>query len=119
MQFTGRFWIALFNMMGTRQKFSTTNHLKIDGYMERINALLDEYLRHYVTAMQRNWLELLDSAQFCYNFKKSLTIKASSFELVLGAKPQTPVEIAVQKSDGKSLAVYRFAMEWQELFNEA
>jgi hypothetical protein len=50
-------------MMGTRLKFLTANHPQTDGQTERINALLEEYLRHYVTAMQRNWLELLDSVQ--------------------------------------------------------
>jgi IS30 family transposase len=61
-RFTGRFWTALFNMMGTQLKFSTANHPQTDGQTERINALLEEYLRHYVTATQRNWVELLDSA---------------------------------------------------------
>jgi hypothetical protein len=118
-RFTGRFWTALFNMMGTRLKFSTANHPQTDGQTERINALLEEYLRHYVTATQRNWLELLDSAQFCYNLQKSSATEASPFELVLGAQPQTPAEIAVQVSGGKSPAAYRFAMERQELFEQA
>jgi hypothetical protein len=61
-RFTGRFWTALFNMMGTQLKFSTANHPQTDGQTERINALLEEYLRHYMTATQRNWVELLDSA---------------------------------------------------------
>jgi len=100
-RFTDRFWTALFNMMGTRLKFSTANHLETDGQTERINALLEEYLRHYVTAIQLNWLELLDSAQFCYNLQKSSTTEASSFELVLRAQPQTPAEIAVQMSMGR------------------
>jgi len=43
-------------------------------------------------------------------------MEASPFELVLGAQPQTPAEIAVQISSGKSPAAYKFAMEWQELF---
>jgi hypothetical protein len=94
-RFTGRFWTALFNMMGTRMKFSTANHSQIDGQIKRINALLEEYLRHYVTTMQRNRLELLDSAQFCYHLKKSSATKASSFELVLGAQSKTPIEIVV------------------------
>jgi hypothetical protein len=106
-------------MMGTRLKFSTANHSQTDGQTERINALLEEYLRHYVTAMQRNWLELLDSAQFCYNLQKSSATEASLFELVLGAQPQTPAEIAVQISGRKSPAAYRFAMERQELFEQA
>ena len=53
-RFTGRFWTTLFNMMGTELKFSTANHPQIDGQTERINHLLEEYLRHYVTASQRN-----------------------------------------------------------------
>ena len=110
-QFTGRFWIALFNMMGTRLKFSTANYPQIDGQTKRINAFLEEYLRHYVTEMQRKWLELLDSAQFCYNLKKSSATEASPFELVLGAQPQTYAEIAVQILGGKSPTTYKFAME--------
>jgi hypothetical protein len=64
-------------------------------------------------------LELLDSAQFCYNLQKSSAIKASPFELLLGAQPQTPAEITVQISGGKSRAAYRFAMERHELFEQA
>ena len=69
--------------------------------------------------MQRNWLELLDSTQFCYNLQKSLATKASPFELVLVTRPQTPVEIAMQKSCGENPAAYRFTMERQELFEQA
>lgn len=38
-----------------------------DGQTERMNALLEEYLRHFVNANQKNWVQLLDVAQFCYN----------------------------------------------------
>jgi hypothetical protein len=48
-----------------------------------------------VMATQRNWLELLDSAQFSYNLHKSLATELSPFKLVSGMQPQTPVEIAV------------------------
>jgi hypothetical protein len=117
--FTGRFWTTLFSMMATQLKFSMANHPQTDGQTERINALLEEYLRHYVTATQRNWLELLDSAQFCYNLHKSSATEASPFKLVPGAQPQTPMEISVQKSGGKSPAAYQFTMERQELLEQA
>ncbi|KAL0310177.1 UNVERIFIED_CONTAM: Transposon Ty3-I Gag-Pol polyprotein [Sesamum calycinum] len=49
-RFTERFWTALFNMMGTELKFSTANHPQTNGQTERVNALVEDYLRHYVSA---------------------------------------------------------------------
>jgi hypothetical protein len=109
-RFTGRFWTALFNMMGTRLKFSTANHPQTNGQMERINALLEEYLRHYVTAMQRNWLELLDSAQFCYNLQKSSATEASPFELVLGAQPKLLSRLQCRYRVGR--VQWRTGLQW-------
>lgn len=72
----------------------------------------------YVTTMQRNQLELLDSAQLCYNLLKSLATKASPFELVLGAQPQTLVEIVIQRFGVKSPTTCKFAKERLELFEQ-
>ena len=46
-RFTGWFWVELFKLLGSELKFSTTNHSQTDGQTERINVLLEEYLRHY------------------------------------------------------------------------
>ena len=61
-RFTSRFWVELFKLFGSKLKFSTINHPQTDGQTERINALLEEYLKHYVTATQKNWVDLLDTA---------------------------------------------------------
>ncbi|KAH9657201.1 Endonuclease [Citrus sinensis] len=53
-RFTGRFWTELFKMLGTDLKFSTSFHPQTDGQTERINGLLEMYLRHYVRAHQRD-----------------------------------------------------------------
>ena len=53
-RFTGRFWTELFKMLGTDLKFSTSFHPQTDGQTERINGLLEMYLRHYVSAHQRD-----------------------------------------------------------------
>ena len=50
--FIERFWTELFKMLGTDLKFSTSFHLQTDGQTERINSLLEMYLRHYVSAHQ-------------------------------------------------------------------
>lgn len=95
-RFTGRFWTTLFNMIGTDLKFSMANHPQTYGQTERINHLLKEYLSHYVTTNQRNWVELLDTTQFCYNLYKSSATEMSPFEIVLGR--QTPLDVAKTKS---------------------
>ncbi|KAL0396344.1 UNVERIFIED_CONTAM: Transposon Ty3-I Gag-Pol polyprotein [Sesamum calycinum] len=118
-RFTGRFWTALFNMMGTELKFSTANHPQTDGQTERVNALVEDYLRHYVSASQRNWVDLLDVAQFSYNLHKSSATGMSPFELAYGQQPTTPHEIAVQRTGGKCPAAYRYARSKQELLDEA
>ncbi|RVW59558.1 Transposon Tf2-11 polyprotein [Vitis vinifera] len=77
-------WVELFKLLGSELKFSTANHPQTDGQTERINALLKEYLMHYVTATQKNWVDLLDTAQLCYNLQRSSTTGMSPFELAIG-----------------------------------
>ena len=97
-RFTGKFWTYLFKLMGSKLKFSTANHPQTDDQTEQINALLEEYLRHYVTTSQKNWVSLLDAAQFCYNLHKSSATGLSPAKLVLGQQPLTPSEVAKSKS---------------------
>ena len=49
-RFTGRFWTTLFKLVGTELLMSSSYHPQTDGQTEKINALLEDYLRHYVTA---------------------------------------------------------------------
>ena len=50
-------------MWGIECNFSTTNHPQTDEQTELVNQMLEEYLCHYMTAAQTNWLELLEPAQ--------------------------------------------------------
>ena len=83
-RFVGQFWTIFFGLLVSQMKFSTANHPQTNGQIKRINAMLEVYLRHYVTASQKNWLDLLDSAQFAYNLHKSSSIEMSPFELAMG-----------------------------------
>ena len=78
-RFTGRFWVELFKMWGTECKFSTANHPQTYGQTERVNQVLEEYLRYYVIATQKNWLEHLEPAQLSYNLHRSSATGFSPF----------------------------------------
>ena len=77
-RFIGRFWVELFKLLGSELKFSTANHPQTDGQTKRINALLEEYLRHYVIATQKNSVDLMDTAQLCYNLQRKLSNRDES-----------------------------------------
>ena len=49
-------------LMGSELHFATSFHPQTDGQTERVNALLELYLRHFVSANQKDWAKLLDIA---------------------------------------------------------
>ena len=53
-RFTAKFWTELFKFMGSGLHFSTSFHPQTDGQTERVNALFELYLRHFVSANQRD-----------------------------------------------------------------
>ena len=118
-RFTSKFWVELFKLLGSELKFSTTNHPQTDGQTKRINALLEEYLRHYVTATQKNWVDLMDTAQLCYNLQRSSATGMSPFELAIGVQPRMPLEVAKQKAGGNNPAAYKMAQSRQDMLDKA
>ncbi|KAK3032654.1 hypothetical protein RJ639_034920 [Escallonia herrerae] len=62
-RFTGNFWSELFKLFGSQLSMSSSYHPESDGQTERFNSMLEEYLRHFVSATQKNWVKLLDVAQ--------------------------------------------------------
>ncbi|KAK2995208.1 hypothetical protein RJ640_000513 [Escallonia rubra] len=62
---------------------------------ERFNSMLEEYLRHFVSATQKNWVKLLDVAQLCFNSRKSSSTGKSAFEIVNGQQPLLPHTVNV------------------------
>ena len=113
-RFTCRFWVELF-------KFSNTNHPQTDSQTERVNQMLEEYLRHYVTASQKNWLEFLEPTHLSYNLQRSSTTRIIPFEVEIGFQPRTPLDVLVteQPERSVSLTAYKFAKSRQDFLDEA
>ncbi|XP_070026566.1 uncharacterized protein [Nicotiana sylvestris] len=90
----------------------------MDGQMEWVNALLEWYLRHYVSTHQKDWARLLDITQFSYNLQRSESTGWTPFELATGQQPQTPHSVAIA-FEGKSLGAYHMAKGWEEQLDTA
>ena len=65
--FEGSFAAQLCKFLNIDQRFSTAYHPQTDGQTERINAILEQYLRGYVNYQQDNWFDYLPLAEFMYN----------------------------------------------------
>jgi transposase InsO family protein/murein DD-endopeptidase MepM/ murein hydrolase activator NlpD len=106
--FTSNFWQSLMKQLGTKSKLSTAFHPQTDGQTERLNQILEQYLRSYVNHQQDNWVQLLPMAQFAYNSADTSTTKMSPFyanymhepeayrEPISGIEAQTATEKATK-----------------------
>jgi hypothetical protein len=61
------FWQSLFKILKVKIKLPFAYHLHIDGQIERVNQVLEQYLLCTINFYQDNWIELLPFAEFAYN----------------------------------------------------
>jgi len=66
-QFKSAFWSSFFKQLGVEPRLSTAFHPESDGQTERVNSILNQYLRVYCNFLQDNWVQLLPLAEFAYN----------------------------------------------------
>jgi hypothetical protein len=89
-RFTGNFNEALFKLLGTRQALSSAFHPETDGQTERLNRVLEDYLRHYISPTMDDWDSLLATAEFSYNNALHSSIGTTPFRLIYGHDPRLP-----------------------------
>ena len=66
-QFTSEFWTRLCSLLDIRQNLSTAHHPQTDGQTERVNGILEQFLRCYINKRKNNWMDILPYAEFAYN----------------------------------------------------
>nr|XP_009608554.1 uncharacterized protein LOC104102528 [Nicotiana tomentosiformis] len=69
-RFTSKFWTHLFRSLESKLSPNSNFHQQEDGQTEWFNDMLEEYLCHFATESQKNWVKLLDAAQLCFNSQK-------------------------------------------------
>ena len=66
-QFISEFWTQLSDRLGIALKHSSSFHPQTDGQTERVNAVLEQYLRQFVSFAQDDWVDWLPIAEFASN----------------------------------------------------
>ena len=92
-QFTSDFWNRLCELMNIKHSLSTANHPQTDGQTERVNGILEQYLRCFINFRQNNWVDLLPFAEFAYNNTLQQSIDQSPFFANYGFHPTFSPEI--------------------------
>ena len=65
--FTSKLWTEVMRLLDVSQDMCTAYHPQTDGQTERVNQVLEQYLCTLCAWDQKDWLELLPYAEFCYN----------------------------------------------------
>ena len=114
-KFTSAFWRHFFRKVGTKLTFSTAFHPQTDGQTERVNGVLNQYLRNFVSADQRDWVDYVGLAEFSHNAATHSATKQSPFKVAYGVDLLQPANQALEgahstlefNQDGEGLAKKR------------
>jgi hypothetical protein len=82
--------------MGSELKMSTSFHPQTDRQTERVNLVIQQFLRNYVAADQQDWVDHLELAEFCYNNSAHSATGFTPFQMVTGKSPIVPMTWASQ-----------------------
>ena len=103
-------------------RLSTAYHLETDGQTERINSIIEHYLRTFVNYIQDDWAKQVPGAEFSANNTSSSSTLASTFlansgqNPRLGFKPPEPLPTNITaQARAKLIDVENFIKKIEEL----
>src|SRR5437667_2019071 len=94
-QFTSRFTSRLLHLCKVHSNKSTAFHPQSDGQTERVNQVLEQYLRIFCDYQQDNWYQLLPLAEFVYNNAQNASTGVSPFYANYGYHPRSSPKLVV------------------------
>ena len=96
-KFTSSFWTSFCQQVGIKLKMSTAYHPETDGQTERMNRVIVDMLRHYISPTHDDWDEHLTAIEFAINNAYQQSIGTTPFRLTYGQNPLTPVSLRIPK----------------------
>lgn len=91
--FISRFWADLCASLKIKSNLSTAYHPETDGQTERVNQILEQYLRLYTNYQQDDWVDLLPLAEFAYNNTPHSATSVSPFFANKGFHPNLSIDL--------------------------
>jgi hypothetical protein len=91
--FTSHFWTALAELLGLQRRLSTAFHPQTDGQTERMNQILEQYLRIYCNYQQDDWFNYISLAEFAINNAHQSSLKCSPFYANYGYNPTFSIDL--------------------------
>jgi hypothetical protein len=76
--------------MGSELKMSTSFRPQTNGQTERVNLVIQQFLRNYVAADRQDWVDHLELAEFCYKNSEHSATGATPFQMVTGKSSIVP-----------------------------
>ncbi|MCO5554803.1 hypothetical protein L7F22_008338 [Adiantum nelumboides] len=113
-RFLSDMWQELFKLLGTQLRFSSAYHPQTDGQTERINQGIEDYIRSYVQADQKDWADFLEVLEFQYNSSVHTGTGYAPFELATGKEVITPMALASGAIHAQDLDAEEFLANWQK-----
>jgi hypothetical protein len=108
--FTSKFWIHIMGALGTTRNLSTAFHPETDGQTERVNAIMEQYLRGYCNYQQDNWKQLLPIAEFYYNNTQPETTRVTPFYANYGYHPRFEPDLGSVSTEALEVSEYVTAL---------
>eukprot|EP00833_Pecoramyces_ruminatium_P000335 jgi/Orpsp1_1/1174367/evm.model.c7180000049831.1 len=102
-QFTSKFWKSICQILAVDLKFSSPFHHQTNGQSERVNSVVEQYLRCFSNYKGTNWNKFLKLAEFSYNNAIQESAKQSPFFLNYGYHPRyspvVPSQVNVPRAE--------------------
>jgi len=92
-QFTSKFWLAICQCFNIEMKFSSPFHHQTNGLTERVNSVVEQYLRCYANYKGSDWKKYLYLAEFSYNNAVQESSNYSPYFANYGFNPRHSPEV--------------------------
>ena len=93
-QWNNHFFKSLCEHLGIQLQLTYSYHPRANGQVERLNRVIEEALRHFVSPAHDDWDTFLPHIEFCINSAKNEATGCTPFQLNRITPPLSPTAVA-------------------------